>query len=167
LETTLVSGNRDFEVLRKVMGGGSIKVMHPEKDMNIRVGKIYLDTVHSLLESESDVNFNDFSIVFNLEMGEFKSLFTDVIGPSVSDKIVEIGVIKAINYLKVPHHGSKNGLTKNLLFAAQPEVAVISVGKNQWGHPNTEILDLLQEFDVKVYRTDQSGEVVLETDGQT
>jgi beta-lactamase superfamily II metal-dependent hydrolase len=36
-----------------------------------------------------------------------------------------------------------------------PKIAVISVGKNDWGFPRPEILSLLAKYNVKVYRTDQ------------
>jgi competence protein ComEC len=47
-----------------------------------------------------------------------------------------------------------------------PEIAVISVGKNPWGHPHSEVLDMLASYELRVYRTDKDGEVVVVTDGK-
>ena len=70
-------------------------------------------------------------------------------------------------YLKVPHHGSKNGLSQKLLDEVRPQVAVISLGKNSFGHPHEEVLKLLSNSDTKILRTDQIGDVVVETNGST
>lgn len=108
---------------------------------------------------------NDFSIVGVLRYGEFDGLFTGDIGPAISDKIAEI--LKKtekdpIEYLKVPHHGSKNGLSKNLLESTHFETAVISAGKNNsYGHPHKEILKLLEGEGLNILRTDEIGDVVV------
>ncbi|MBU0569553.1 MBL fold metallo-hydrolase, partial [Patescibacteria group bacterium] len=70
-----------------------------------------------------------------------------------------------VEYIKIPHHGSKNGLTQELLEASNPEVAVISVGKNSYGHPHKETLDLLARCNLQVFRTDEVGDVEVVSDG--
>ena len=46
--------------------------------------------------------------------------------------------------------------------SVSPEVAVISVGKNNsYGHPAPEVVQLLEESGAKVYRTDECGAVVV------
>jgi beta-lactamase superfamily II metal-dependent hydrolase len=47
----------------------------------------------------------------------------------------------------------------------KPEYAIISVGKNSYGHPAPQVLRLLDEYNVKTYRTDTDNAVKLETDG--
>ena len=70
--------------------------------------------------------------------------------------------------LKVPHHGSKNGLTKEMLEAASPGLAIISAGrKNRYGHPHEETLGVLREMGVKILRTDQEGEIEIISDGKS
>jgi competence protein ComEC len=59
--------------------------------------------------------------------------------------------------LKVAHHGSDSSTTMDLLQAMQPEVALISVGKNTYGHPAKAVLDRLEESGIQVYRTDRDG----------
>ncbi len=62
--------------------------------------------------------------------------------------------------LKVPHHGSKNGLSEKLLQELKPNIAVISVGKNNsYGHPHKEVLDLLSRYGIQIKRTDKEGNI--------
>jgi len=70
-----------------------------------------------------------------------------------------------IEVLQVPHHGSRFGLTKQLLEKVSPQVAVISVGKNNYGHPSKEVIELLKNKEIKVLRTDREGDVEIVTDG--
>jgi competence protein ComEC len=63
----------------------------------------------------------------------------------------------------VPHHGSKYGLYPDSLDLAQPTLAVISVGKkNSYGHPAKEVLDILKAKNMKIWRTDQQGDLVID-----
>ena len=63
--------------------------------------------------------------------------------------------------LVVGHHGSKNSASPELLEAAAPGAAVISVGaNNSYGHPSPQTLDRLREAGCAVYRTDQQGTII-------
>ena len=49
-----------------------------------------------------------------------------------------------------------------------PQYAVISVEKgNSYGHPNEETLSKLSDAGVEVYRTDESGDIVMTSDGNS
>ena len=113
---------------------------------------------------------NEFSLVFVLSFKDFDALFTGDIDPDISDVVAETLLAvdqKPLDYIKIPHHGSKNGLTKKLLDAVEPKVAVISSGKNNsYGHPHKEVLKILSEKDIKILRTDEMGDVVVESDGE-
>lgn len=129
---------------------------------------------------------NEFSVVLIVSFKDFDALFTGDINPSISDKIAgeisdglaerlvlspstSLGIndSRRIEYIKVPHHGSKNGLSQNLLDAVKPGIAVISVGKNNsYGHPHEEILKILGGKDIRILRTDQMGSVEVITDGK-
>ncbi len=101
-------------------------------------------------------NDNDFSSVILFD----GVLFTGDASSFVLSRLSH-GALGKVGILKVPHHGSKNGLTKRFLDLADPEVAVISAGKNNaYGHPNKEILDMLKAKNIKTLRTDVQGDVV-------
>lgn len=77
-------------------------------------------------------------------------------------RLVREGKIPRADILVVGHHGSKNATSAELLEAARPKVAVVSVGAgNPFGHPTQETLDRLEAAGAKVYRTDQSGTIVI------
>ena len=105
-------------------------------------------------------NDNDFSSVLLFEENNFRVLFTGDASPFVLGRLSHRSFGK-INILKVPHHGSKNGLTKIFLELADPKVAVISVGKNNsYGHPHQKILDMFKARNIKIRRTDEEGDIV-------
>jgi competence protein ComEC len=69
--------------------------------------------------------------------------------------------------LKVAHHGSITSTGKEFLEAVGPEAAIISVGKNMYGHPSRQVLDLLGQMGIKCFRTDECGAVVLTSNGKS
>ena len=68
--------------------------------------------------------------------------------------------------LKVGHHGSSTSTSDAFLAAVHPDVAIISVGAgNKYGHPSVDVLRALSQFGAQVVRTDESGTVIVRTDG--
>ncbi len=61
--------------------------------------------------------------------------------------------------LKVAHHGSNTSTTDEFLDEVNPEIALISVGKNTYGHPAPAVMQRLTDRDIKIYRTDRLGAV--------
>jgi competence protein ComEC len=110
----------------------------------------------------NSANDNDFSQILLFQQNDFRVLFTGDASPFVLGKLSH-GAIGKIDILKVPHHGSKNGLIKKFLDLADPLVAVISVGKNNsYGHPHRQILDMLKAKNVKIRRTDEEGDIIFQ-----
>jgi len=102
---------------------------------------------------------NDFSLVFLLEYGGRKILLMGDADSQVQDDISQVNSLTAVDILKLPHHGSKTGMAEKFLEHIRPKEAVISVGKNSYGHPAQETLDLLKKFNVMVRRTDIEGDI--------
>jgi competence protein ComEC len=74
----------------------------------------------------------------------------------------------AANVIKIGHHGSANATTPELLAAANPQFAIISVGSgNSFGLPRSEILGRLANAGARVYRTDLDGAVTFYLDGHS
>ena len=65
-----------------------------------------------------------------------------------------------LEVLIVGHHGSKYSTCTELLEAGRPDIAIISVGENSYGHPTQEVLQRLREYGCEIYRTDENGTVV-------
>lgn len=106
----------------------------------------------------SNVDLNSFSQVFSFKSKGISVLFTGDIDPQTSFLVEDI---PQVTILKVPHHGSINGLTALLLSKAKPSTAIISVGKNNsFGHPSKAILDLLTRYKTIIKRTDREGDII-------
>ena len=73
-----------------------------------------------------------------------------------------------IEILKVAHHGSADRGLADELRELRPAVAVISCGRdNEYGHPTPSTLAALRDSPgLSLYRTDEDGRVVLESDGR-
>jgi competence protein ComEC len=71
--------------------------------------------------------------------------------------------------LKAGHHGSKTSSGESFVTEINPELALISVGKNSWGHPNKEVLKIFNDKEMDVFRTDKHGNIVIiiDSDGNT
>lgn len=135
-----------------------IPIIKPVAGQNITVGELNLDVLNPFLGEV--VKGNDRGIVLKATR-EYSALLTGDVGFK-SLKLMkqnEATLLKS-DFLKVPHHGSKNNLTAEFLEFVRPQATVISVGKNGYGHPSVEALDLLKTF--PVFRTDQNGTAVFD-----
>ena len=71
-------------------------------------------------------------------------------------------LLQEVEVYKAAHHGSPNGDSPESMTAFSPETVVISVGAdNDYGHPSRTALELYAEAGAAVYRTDESGTVVV------
>ena len=75
-------------------------------------------------------------------------------------------MLKDIDVWKVSHHGSKYSGSEEFLECILPNVSLISVGRNYYGHPSTEILDRISNVGSQVWNTLDSGAIMLESDGK-
>lgn len=169
----------EYKVLENVVGRGYQTTIPPHAGQILRLGMIRLDIVNpsGQLPADSgeqkvelevtDAESNAYSIVSVVSFGKFKALLTGDMPPDISDRLAAENAVGQVNYIKIPHHGSKNGLTLNLLKALEPKLAVISVGKNLYGHPAGEILKMLTDEGIKYLRTDQIGDIEVTTDGNS
>lgn len=110
---------------------------------------------------------NNYSAVVKLTYGEKSFLFMGDAEKLAEKQIINAGTNFKCDVLKVGHHGSSSSSSKDFLDIAKPSIAVISCGKNNdYGHPHKETLDEFKKRNVKVYRTDIDGTIVLTCDGK-
>jgi competence protein ComEC len=107
---------------------------------------------------------NEDSLVLLIEYGAFQVLFAGDAGFRAEAEMR--GRARAVDLLKVGHHGSRGSTGDEWLDSLRPRAAVISVGRNSYGHPSRETLDRLRQHGIGVWRTDQDGAVTVITDGQ-
>ena len=106
---------------------------------------------------------NEDSVVLLVEYGAFQALFAGDAGfpaeQAVADRVGPVDV------LKVGHHGSRGSTGDAWLDRLDPALAVISVGRNDYGHPAPATMARLAAHEVEVRRTDLDGTVSITTDG--
>lgn len=132
----------------------------------VRVGDVTLTIVwpDGPQEGTYPEKRNNLSINFVLEYGDTKVLFTgdaeEVVEESVGPRVGDIDV------LKVGHHGSLTSTSWEFLQATDPEVALISMGRdNTYGHPHPVIIERLVQFGAAILRTDLHRDVLLTSYG--
>lgn len=119
----------------------------------------------AVLGLATDTELNDFSYYIHLQYGQFDTLFTGDGDSGIQPQIMVSTQLPDVELLKFPHHGSKTAILSEFLDKIKPETTVISSGKNPWGHPTKEALKILSDRDIKILRTDQSGDIEIESDG--
>ncbi len=110
-------------------------------------------------------DINEDSLVLLVEYGDFQALFAGDAGFPAEEALQnEVG---PVDVLKVGHHGSRGSTGPGWLEQLQPEVAVISVGRNEYGHPAPATMARLGQAGIRIRRTDEDGTVSVRTDGRT
>lgn len=111
---------------------------------------------------------NDDSVVTYLEYKDVNFMFTGDIEADAEKDMVAKNLVPDVDFMSVPHHGSKGSSTEEFLAKAKPEYAIVSVGAdNSYGHPTADALNRYNAIGATVYRTDQLGDIVIKTDGNT
>lgn len=115
-----------------------------------------------LFENFNIYNFsdsNDRSLVLMLNFYGNKFLFMGDASKDVEEVIMKDFNVDA-DYIKLGHHGSKTSTGEEFIRAVSPKEAIISCGlNNYYGHPNKEVLDILEKEDIKIRRTDLEGTI--------
>ena len=93
--------------------------------------------------------------------GDYDLLVTGDMNMAAERQLIAEYDLPDIEALVVGHHGSKSSTSEELLEAVTPEVGIISVGDNSYGHPTEDALRRLVLADVDICRTDLQGTVHL------
>ncbi len=106
---------------------------------------------------------NNNSIISYFEYKNYKFLFTG----DAEQKREKLFMkkhknIKNITVLKLGHHGARASSSLSFLKQLNPKIAIISCGKNnRFHHPHKETLKRLNKLNIKSYRTDTQGEILI------
>lgn len=112
----------------------------------------------------SGVVQNANSMVLEVHMQNYKILFTGDITKEEEPFLFEKK--QKYDIIKIAHHGSKDSTSPLFLEQVDGEYGIISVGKNNYGHPSLEVLERLKEKGIKILRTDELGEIGIRVDGE-
>jgi len=113
----------------------------------------------TMVSSKQDPN--KFSSVNMLFLGQNCFLFTGDIGFAQEKKILPLLSCPDNNsrILKVPHHGSRYSSSAQFLEEFKPQVAIIEVGENSYGHPHPDTLERLKNIGAQIFRVDLDGTI--------
>ncbi len=101
---------------------------------------------------------NEKSVITIISNDKFDELFMGDAGIPAFEKI-EKYLPEKVEVLKVGHHGAKNVINDAFLKRIKPDIAIISTGLNNYGHPNGVTLDTLQLNKIKILRTDKQSSI--------
>jgi competence protein ComEC len=133
------------------LGGGVVAdILYPSSDM-------------------SGSETNSASIVLRIRYGTTAFLLSGDLPQQQEEYIAkQFGDGLHAQVLKLGHHGSRTSTSPYWLSAVQPEVVVISAGKdNRYGHPHKEVIDLLKEKNIPALKTFEEGTITFQSDGET
>ncbi|MBO4653364.1 MAG: MBL fold metallo-hydrolase [Lachnospiraceae bacterium] len=107
----------------------------------------------------------DTSLALRVTLDNVSILVMGDAGAARERALVKKGVVGKNDIFLANHHGSRYSNTSELLGAARPAYAVISVGENDYGHPAKDCIDRLVECGALIYRTDVQGTVIFAVEG--
>ena len=109
---------------------------------------------------------NNASVALMVQNGNNRFLFTgDCEAEAEADMAASQADLHADVYL-AGHHGSDTASSQVFMDAVSPAYAVISCGEgNSYGHPHAEVLNRFRSMGIQVFRTDEQGSVIAESDG--
>ncbi|WP_313073032.1 DNA internalization-related competence protein ComEC/Rec2 [Lacrimispora sp.] len=155
---------KELEVLANKRG---TKVKYLAGGEELRVEGLKISCLYPSIEDVPE-DVNDQSEVLKMDFGDCHMLFTGDMGEKGEMKLLERSKkeLSVINVLKTAHHGSKYSSCAPFLDAVSPRFSIISYGENNtYGHPHKEVMERLEERDVRVFETAKSGAIRLWTDG--
>jgi competence protein ComEC len=161
LEPGCPDDSSDAAAVAEAVAAEHVPVRHPTAGDVLRVGDVLLEILspdRCWERTESDPN-ND-AIVVRASIGGDSVLFATEPEEPAQQVLLDDGVDLAADVLKVPHHGAATSI-EAFFVAVDPQVAVVSVGPNTYGHPVPEVLGWIRATGAQVLRTDRAGDVLV------
>lgn len=128
----------------------------------IEIGDVNMEV---LLPSEAEDNMEDRNencIVLKLVYKDFTMLLT----ADAESRDLE-SLYGNYDIFKVSHHGSSISFSDKMILNSNIGAAIISVGKNSFGHPSGEVIRKLEDRGIEVYRTDMNGDISVISNGES
>ncbi len=152
-----------YENFKEKTAAQGLTIEHPKAGDKFTLGSCKIEIFGPINENPKETNNS--SIVMKLTYGDTSFLFTGDAERAEEADIINAGYDLSADVLKVGHHGSDTSTSYVFLREIMPKYAVISVGKNNNGHPSEAVLSRLKDADAIVYRTDLQGDIIASSDG--
>ncbi|MGH2635576.1 MAG: DNA internalization-related competence protein ComEC/Rec2 [Actinomycetota bacterium] len=161
LEPGCPTDSPDGRALTEAIAAERVPVRRPRADDVLVVGDVRLEVLspdRCWTGTESDTN-ND-AIVLRASVGEDSVLFATEPEEPAQQVMLDEGLDLTADLLKVPHHGAATSI-ESFFRAVDPQIALVSVGENTYGHPVPEVLEWIVATGAQVLRTDRVGNVTV------
>ena len=168
-ETKVASETDLYRAWREAVGKEKAKVYVAKKGDRVKVDQLTFDVLWpgaqelSQWQASPPSDLNESAIVLRVSYGGFCAYLTADIPKETLQGLID----RQCQVLKISHHGSKTGTNQQILDSVNPVVAIIQVGKNSYGHPTEEVIDLLTSNAVKILRNDTNGIIEITSDGKS
>ncbi len=137
----------------------NISVLHPQIGETFPFGSGNFQVFYSQTDEQEDEN--DYSLIVKLTLGETSLLLTGDASTHIEQKLLEMNYNFDSDVLVLGHHGSSDSTSEKFLETVSPEYAIISCGLfNDHGHPHWEIVELLEQEKISLYRTDLQDSIL-------
>ena len=137
--------------------------VHPSLGDTFSLGSGSFRIISPVSYGHEDENQDSVGII--LENGSDRFFIGGDIGLEGEKEILEAGVDIQADVMLMNHHGSH--VSREFFQAVNPSWAVISCGAgNSYGHPRQDTVELIQEFQVPLFRTDKQGTITAVSHGQ-
>jgi competence protein ComEC len=145
-----------------------VRIVYPGRGTHFSWGGVTALVLWPQDNQLADTASNNDSLVLRLDFGRTSFLLAGDIERPVEAAMAMNGDPLDVDFLKVPHHGSRTSATREFVIAVTPAAAAISVGEaNPFGHPHKEVLERLHAPGVRILRTDRDGAITAWSDGKT
>ena len=149
--------NLQQDVLALAENGGAV-VRYIEAPRSAALG----DGVLTVYPPVAEGGANEMGLTILCTVGDLDFLITGDMDASTEKKLVALYELPDIEVLLAGHHGSKYSTSRELLEAVTPEVGIISVGQNRFGHPTPEAMERMTEAGMEIRRTDEEGNILIQ-----
>ncbi|GAA0094702.1 ComEC/Rec2 family competence protein [Clostridium perfringens] len=159
---------KTYENLVKAVKDEGLKTKELKGGMVIDLGEGAKFEVFTPQKSEYE-ELNDYSPIMKLSFGDTSYLFTgDAEKLAEEEALAKYKTSLDSDVIKFGHHGSSSSSSNAFIEAVSPKYGIISCAKdNKYGHPHRETLDIIKKYNIKTFRTDTDGEIILTSDGKS
>ncbi|AXH52807.1 ComEC/Rec2 family competence protein [Clostridium perfringens] len=159
---------KTYENLVKAVKDEGLKTKELKGGTVIDLGEGAKFEVFTPQKSEYE-ELNDYSPIMKLSFGDTSYLFTgDAEKLAEEEALAKYKTSLDSDVIKFGHHGSSSSSSNAFIEAVSPKYGIISCAKdNKYGHPHRETLDIIKKYNIKTFRTDTDGEIILTSDGKS
>ena len=112
-----------------------------------------------LLFEQKDLSDNDMSLIYTLGIYNQNFLFMGDLSIAGERKLIQHYPHIKADVVKLGHHGSNTSTSDDFLKQIQTRIALIGVGKNNYGHPSLEVLNRLDDYSIEFFDTYTKGDI--------